>query len=101
MDRQSAHEHSFCDPWRPLRQERAVKRLALFLMMGAVSSSIGWAEVCSGVPQCEQQQQAAVSYNADQTRGWAYYCTGDHPYYWGASWAGLSGQWVQTNKCFT
>ena len=35
------------------------------------------------IPNCEVQTQAPVPYGRAETKGWAYYCTGDHPYYWG------------------
>ncbi|GJG89428.1 hypothetical protein tb265_46090 [Gemmatimonadetes bacterium T265] len=66
---------------------------------GAVQNS----NTCSGIPNCELQQQAPVSYGGwgkTKTRGWAYYCTGDHPYFWGVEYAGMYNRWVQTNSCF-
>lgn len=52
------------------------------------------------VPNCEDQAQPAVSYSASNTKGWAYYCGGDHPYYWGLS-NGFNNAYEKNNNCFT
>jgi hypothetical protein len=41
------------------------------------------ANPCSGstIIDCQAQPQAAVTYSGWATKGWAYYCTGDHLYY--------------------
>src|SRR3954471_1126491 len=52
---------------------------AVFTLIG-VDSSL--AAPCDGVPQCEPQTKESVFYSSWRTKGWAYYCTGDHPYYW-------------------
>ena len=64
-------------------------------------AGLGNSQPCDGIPNCQLQQQAPVTYKSSTSNGWAYYCTGDHPYYWGKAWAGNSGRWVQTNSCFT
>ena len=86
-----------------LRQLFVFRVMALAVLTIAVLTTKCFAssDPCSGTPSCELQQQAPVTYRADQTQGWAYYCTGDHPYYWGAAYAGNSGRWVQTSKWFT
>lgn len=50
------------------------------------------------IPSCEVQTMAPVSYGFWETKSWAYYCTGDHPYHWGAEWSGYvsSFNWNQT-----
>ena len=61
------------------------------MLIGAAMSITplpAWAAPCdlsyqTPVPECEPQPQAPVQYNSWQTHGWAYYCTGDHPYFWG------------------
>jgi hypothetical protein len=45
--------------------------------------SLGLADVCQGVPDCQGQTQAPISYTGWETQGWAYYCVGDHPYFVG------------------
>jgi hypothetical protein len=65
---------------------RSCMRTRVALLVGAVCF-IGHLEnttaaPCDGVPFCETQQQAPVHYWSWQTSGWAYYCSGDHPYYW-------------------
>lgn len=65
------------------------------------AQDLGNSQPCEGIPDCELQQQSSVPYKRSQTQGWAYYCSGDHPYYWGSAYAGNSGRWVQTNSCFT
>ncbi len=71
-------------------------RVRRVLMTGAVcllaGSGPSIAAPCDFVPYCEPQQQAPVQYGFLEIKGWAYYCTGDHPYYWNnAAWGGLGG----------
>lgn len=54
------------------------------LIMTTVADSAG-AAVCDGVPSCQPQVMAPVRYKGWETRGWAYYCSGDHPDYFGLS----------------
>lgn len=55
----------------------------------------------AGVPgKCQPQVQAPITYRGWQTQGWAYYCTGDHPYFWGLS-TSHSGSYSFDNSCFT
>lgn len=57
---------------------------------------------CDGVPLCQPQTQSAVHYNAWQTSGWAYYCTGDHPYFWNNdNNLGFGNNFSFDNRCFT
>ena len=54
------------------------------------------------IPDCLLQVQAPVSYTGWQTQGWAYYCTGDHPYFWGFGQTGrLTNNFSFDNACFT
>jgi hypothetical protein len=41
------------------------------------------ANPCAGssIVDCQAQPQAGVTYSGWATKGWAYYCTGDHLYY--------------------
>jgi hypothetical protein len=60
------------------------------------------AEPCDGVPQCEAQVMAPVYYGAWQTSGWAYYCSGDHPYYWNNDQIlGFGNNFTWDNSCFS
>lgn len=79
-------------------------RLALLLGLVVAIASPGAVSAgpCDGVPLCERQTMASVGYSAWQTRGWAYYCTGDHPYYWNNdSVLGFGNNFSFDNKCFT
>ena len=52
-----------------------------------------WADACDShninfipslpakIPDCELQVQPALKLSGWDTKGWAFYCTGDHPYY--------------------
>jgi hypothetical protein len=53
------------------------------------------------VPNCERQVQPPLLFNPSTGAGWAFYCTGDHPYYW--SWENSSHSYDYTfdNSCFT
>src|SRR6187431_2440384 len=82
-------------------------RTRVALLVGAVCF-IGHLEnttaaPCDGVPFCETQQQAPVHYWSWQTSGWAYYCSGDHPYYWnnGQSTLGFGNNFTWDNSCFS
>jgi hypothetical protein len=55
---------------------------------------------CDGVPNCELQQQSTIGFGDWDTKGWAFYCTGDHPYYWGANFASAYDKWEENNTCF-
>jgi len=52
------------------------------------------------IPDCVLQQQAPVNYKGWQTSGWAYYCTGDHPYFYGLQ-QGYIDSYTWDNSCFT
>lgn len=49
---------------------------------------------------CQPQVQAPISYTGWQTQGWAYYCTGDHPYYYGLN-QDFGGVYSFDNSCFS
>ncbi|WP_027136233.1 hypothetical protein [Geminicoccus roseus] len=53
------------------------------------------------IPNCEVQVQKPVPYGRAETQGWAYYCTGDHPYYWGYPYAGYIGSYAWKESGFT
>jgi hypothetical protein len=74
-----------------LAQSRG-SRISLFLhalMLAALVSPPASADPCvdswSPPPNCQTQTTAPVYYSFWDTKSWAYYCTGDHPYYWGTN----------------
>lgn len=69
------------------------------LLCGASAVAEGYG--CEFVPNCELQTQAPVRYYAWDSKGWAYYCTGDHPYFWGVNQAGYTFAYKWNNSCFT
>lgn len=80
---------------------RALPCLAAFLV-AILNPSETMASPCEGVPHCETQQMTPVSFKALQTKGWAFYCTGDHPYYWNNdATLGFGNNFSFDNKCFT
>jgi hypothetical protein len=52
------------------------------------------------IPDCQPQVQAPIKYGWWETQGWAYYCSGDHPYFWGLA-AGYPGDYSTNNSCFS
>lgn len=54
--------------------------VASMVIMTIADSTV--AAVCDGVPSYQPQVMAPVRYTGWETKGWAYYCSGDHPYYW-------------------
>lgn len=72
---------------------------AAFVLVQALPAAAN--DPCSGIPNCTLQQQAPISLKEAKPQGWAFYCSGSHPYYWGLAWAGNTGRWVQTDKCFS
>jgi hypothetical protein len=59
------------------------------LVLAVVATlTLSRAGACDAIPNCQTQEQTAITYNGLETQGWAYYCTGDHPYFWGLEIAG-------------
>jgi hypothetical protein len=52
------------------------------------------------IPTCELQAQAPVHYEGWQTTNTAYYCTGDHPYFYGLNQSYIFS-YVWDNPCFS
>src|SRR5687767_12663974 len=52
------------------------------------------------IPSCEHQVQIPLEFKAWQTSGWAFYCTGDHPYFYGMQ-EGYYDAFAWDNSCFT
>ena len=53
------------------------------------------------IPDCEVQTMAPVGYGGWESKTWAYYCTGDHPYYWGYAYSGYAGSFNWNQSGFT
>jgi hypothetical protein len=78
------------------------------LLAFAISVTItatAWSTPCDPtifqpVPDCEPQQQKAVSYSFWESSYWDYYCTGDHPYFWGLQ-LGWPVNFTWDNSCFS
>ena len=90
--------------------KRTIRRwttTGLALLLGAVAFINNLEKLsaapCDGVPLCETQVMTPVHYWSWQTSGWAYYCSGDHPYYWnnGQSTLGFGNNFTWDNSCFS
>ncbi|MEN0074883.1 MAG: hypothetical protein AAGC69_10885 [Paracraurococcus sp.] len=76
--------------------------LLLLAHPGPAAAQLGSSsDPCSGIPNCVLQPQATINFGADDTKGWAFYCTGANPYYWGGYYAADYNRWKQDNNCFT
>lgn len=77
---------------------------AAFAML--VGASPLRADVCdpdpfgNPIPDCEPQVQKPVTYSTWKTSGWAYYCTGNRPYFWGLR-ENQVGAFTWDNSCFS
>lgn len=60
-------------------------------------SGPGWPD---HIPNCELQLQPLLTFKALRTHGYAFYCTGDHPYYWGYEY-GYYRSYYWENNCLT
>lgn len=52
------------------------------------------------IPNCELQVQQQLYFPASYTSGWAFYCTGDHPYFWGYQYS-FWPSYTFDDSCFT
>jgi hypothetical protein len=81
-----------------LRQFRAW-RLGLtggILLVATLWTGGAFANPCvKTITNCEPQVMSGINYSGWETKGWAYYCSGSHPYYWGRS------TYEFSNKCFS
>jgi hypothetical protein len=85
------------------RRSKTILIFGIFCAASAMSNTSALAEGfgCAHVPNCELQTQAPVHYYAWDTKGWAYYCTGDHPYFWGINQGGYPFNYSWHNSCLT
>jgi hypothetical protein len=76
-----------------MSKRRTACRIVLLTGAAAVlGSSSALADACdskrwgggspSSIPDCELQVQAPLTFSALDSKGWAFHCGGDHPYYW-------------------
>jgi hypothetical protein len=71
----------------------------LALGAGAASAQGSGRDPCNSnshwimISDCQNQVQAPVSFNGLQTQGWAFYCGGDHPYFYA-----IDGAWSIDNS---
>ena len=85
------------------------------LLLAGVAAVLGggtaWADACSGssrwgggsperITNCQTQVQAPVTYGGWDSKGWAYECKGEFPYYWGLDY-GYSPSFTTNNHCFS
>lgn len=79
-----------------------LRRVVLTTIVALPASAWGQSWPCWDylMGACELQVQAPVTYTGWQTQGWAYYCTGDHPYYQGANW-NVYNAFTFDNSCFS
>jgi hypothetical protein len=78
----------------------------LAITLGALTSpAAGLGNPCAESPdpppECQNQTMAPVFYGFWESKTWAYYCTGDHPYYWGPSNSSNTGNWEVLQSGFT
>ena len=81
-------------------------RAGLALLLGALSFVAfpleSLAAPCDSVPLCEPQVKSPIHYSGWGNSGWAYYCTGDHQYYWNNDQIlGFGNNFTWDNSCFT
>ena len=89
-------------PWAMARTTQRFLVLALFAAAIAHPGSASADQVCGQdyddpIPDCEPQVQQPELWHWGSLGGWAYYCTGDHPYFW----TYYSGSYTWDNSCFT
>jgi hypothetical protein len=72
---------------RPSKRRYPWWALPTLMLATLALPSVGHADPCvdsqSPPPNCQTQTTAPVYYSFWDSKTWAYYCTGDHPYYWG------------------
>ena len=79
---------------------------ACLLLAATFVAGTAQADVCnpdsfgSPIPDCQPQVQDPVHYDGWATSGWAYYCKGDHPYFYGLQ-RGQVAAYEKDNDCFS
>ena len=91
--------------WKRRHLRRVGRAALLAIAIGAGLVTTAWATPCDPtifqpVPDCELQVQQPVKYSGWDTAYWDFYCTGDHPYFWGMA-AGWIVNWTWDNSCFS
>src|SRR5687768_15125735 len=88
------------------RTRRLLRRASLLAVAISIGISSGaWGTPCDPtifqpVPDCQVQTQTPVRYDGWDTSYWAFYCGGDHPYFWGMS-SGWILNFTWDNSCFS
>lgn len=78
--------------------------IALVAAITTTFSPVSHSGICDGVPNCQEQTKGAVSYKGLETKGWAYYCTGEYPYYWNnapSAALGFGSNFKRSPSCFS
>ena len=79
-----------------------VQAIVLFGICLFLFSSQASAGICDGVPNCQEQTKSWIHFKALETKGYAYYCTGSHPYYWNNGPAlGFGNNWKFKPSCYS
>ena len=93
------------------KRKVACRIMSLAGAAAVLGSASAWADACSGstrwgggspvhITNCQTQVQAPVGYNGWETKGWAYECKGEFPYFWGLDY-GYSPSFTSNNDCFS
>ena len=88
----------------------ACRITALAGVAAVLGSASAWAGACDStrwgggspvnITNCQEQVQATVTYGGWDTKGWAYECKGEFPYFWGLDY-GYSPSFTTNNHCFS
>lgn len=62
-------------PWRT-----GTAAFALIALLSVAPAAL--ANLCDGVPECQLQDKGPIKVKFLHTTGWAFYCSGDYPFYW-------------------
>jgi hypothetical protein len=77
----------------------------LALVMSMSFAPAAWSTPCDPtlippVPDCELQKQQPIHFSGWETQYWDFYCSGDHPYYWGLN-SNIVVNFTWDNSCFS
>jgi hypothetical protein len=88
-------------PFRPAPSSWLILGLAMTLLPSpALARDPCQPDDMFPIPNCESQVQPPVQYTWWQSRQTAYYCKGDHPYFWGLA-QDYFFAYTWDNSCFT
>ena len=86
--------------WRALLRACLLALVMSMSFAPAVSSTPCDPTIFQPVPECAPQQQQAVRFSGWETQYWDFYCTSDHPYFWGLS-SSVMLNFTWDNSCFS